>query len=493
VPPTSARVTGPRRFASDSCDCTVNSGNHLENDKNTSATCDLDSEAGVIGSAILSPGVVDSVSGLLPEHFSSSNYREVWRSILRLHQIGSAIDHVTIAADLKLRKKFESVGGAKFLSSLTDAVATSENAAQYAKAIRGKSSVRALVALSTEIAAEGYSGVGDVAEYLTSASHRVSQIAAGCDLEEPVQIAHGMGDVVNQALSVTPPRDLLRTGYSAIDAVNGGVFRGLLHLVAGRPGMGKSAFVLNLALKMSTEIPGGREPLKGIYFSLEDRRAFVQRRLIARHAGVPTKELCRGKISGESCPRVVDSLREYASLPLWIFDKPRSVETIGQITRRHIAIHGQLDYVIVDHTGFAVDRDMKEYDAISAASGKMAALAADLDVAVIACHQLNREVESRTDKRPMLRDLRGSGQLEQDARVVWFLYRPSEYDQTADQHELELIAAKVSHGQTGITKMFVDLARMTVRDVDDRPMDEPMTSGFKPVFDRARQVADEEY
>jgi replicative DNA helicase len=252
----------------------------------------------------------------------------------------------------------------------------------------------------------------------------------------------------------------------------------MVTVIAGRPGMGKSAFLLNVGFNAAK---AGRRVL---FFSLEDTRFVAALRLLARLADMDLQALTLRRVREDHWRRLTDGAAAAYGLPLWVEDTAGlTTQQMHRIAAAHQAKHG-LDLVIVDHLDEAGDNTGENETANTSARARgLRNLAKNLHVPMLLAHQLNRDLEKRADKRPQLSDLRQSGVVEAVARAVWFLYRPFVYSgDTNEEHVLELIVAKTNHGRPGTIRLWCDMSRMFMRGHD--PGDTPPQvagSNLRPV------------
>jgi len=424
---------------------------------------DTEAEKAVLGAILLNnEALAVARVSLEPEHFFSNKYRRIFVAMIDLDEGGSEIDAVTLGSELKRRGELDQCGGAMVFSALLDSVATSAHIGVYAKIVREKATIRAMIEAARKVAIAGYSQPDSVEDYVTEA--RSSVISAASLLysaKGPRLVKDGLTELHEKLVRGEEPKGLIKTGMSEIDETTGGLWPGLLTVCGARPAMGKSAFALNVATNAA--LAGKRV----LYITLEDVEEFVRLRLVARFSDINLQQLILRSVREVDHKKLVEAFSRIYNLSLWIDDSAGLTSgNIQQIAASHMNLHG-LDLIIVDHLGHVADKGEKFYEVISKAARAFADMAKNLYIPVLLMAQLSRGVEGRNDKRPMLSDLRDSGKIEEVARFVWFLYRPGYYTDNPDvDHMLKLIIAKASHGITGTADLWCDLSRMYIRDWD---------------------------
>ncbi len=424
----------------------------------------LDAERSVLGAVLLNNSALAvAMRHVSPEHFYVEGLRRLYTAMIDVSKTGQPIDAVTVGNHLEQIGELEKIGGAMVFGGLTEHVATAANVGHYAKIVRSHAIVRKIIYAAMDIAAKGFAGVDNVPAYVEEANKTVLLASKDLDVGKgPQHIDDTINEVFRDLEKGEEPKGLIKTGIDAIDDVSGGLWPGLLTVVAGRPAMGKSSFVLNIATNVALS---GK---KVLYITLEDARKYVVMRMMSRFADIDLTDLTLRRIHNDQWPKLVEaSSRLSGKKPLWVEDTTGLTSSaIRQIVITHKMFHG-LDLVIVDHLGEVYDDGDSDTQVISNATRAFRDLAKDLDIPVLLAAQLNRKVEERRDKRPILSDLKQSGKIEEAARVVWFLYRPGYYEPDGeDWKELELIVAKANHGKIGTLRLHSDLSRMYVRGWD---------------------------
>ena len=422
----------------------------------------IEAEQSVLGAMLLSDRthyafVIEE--GLKVEDFYRERHREVFESMLALFTAGESIDVLTVTEHLRSRGRLDSAGGQAEIDALTAAVPAVGNLRQYAQIVRDRALLRRLLTASYEIQASVHGHEAPPRELVEWAERAVLEVAHD-DRQKDFRL---VGEVLHaevrkwQELSAEG-RSLTGTpsGFADLDSITGGFQPGNLIIIAARPSMGKSALVTNMAENVALN-KDHRRPVA--LFSLEMSEAELAQRFIASQASIKGDDLRKGRLRDEAkWKRVLRTAGEYDAAPLYVDDSSDIgiMDVRAKARRLHqqaMAEYGGLGLVIVDYLQLmrADSRIENRVQQVGEMSRGLKILARELSVPVIALSQLSRGVESRTDKRPMLSDLRESGQIEQDADLVMFIYRDEYYfPETTDKPgEAELIIAKHRNGGLG--------------------------------------------
>jgi replicative DNA helicase len=410
----------------------------------------VEAEESVLGSMLLSKDAIADVLELLHEDdFYRPAHRTVFRSVLDLYSHGGAVDAVTVAEDLRRNGALADVGGAPFLHTLVAGVPTAANAAYYARIVKEAGVLRRLIDVGTRIVQVGYETPQDVERAVDLAESWVYQVAQGRVSED----YQSLRDVLTGTLEAIERlhedhRELtgVPTGFAELDRLTAGLQPSNLIIVAARPSVGKSTLGLDVARHASV-----RAGVPTVVFSLEMSRTELVQRLMCAECTVDMQRLRTGRMEESDWTRLTRSLGRLADAPLYIDDSPgTTMMEIRAKCRRLKQRHG-LGLVVVDYLQLMQPsrRFENRQQEVSEISRSMKLLAKELEVPVIAISQLSRQTESRSDRRPMLSDLRESGALEQDSDVVLFIYRDELYDpESPRKGEADLILAKHRNGPT---------------------------------------------
>jgi len=390
-----------------------------------------------------------------PEDFYNGNHALIFQAMLNLQERSDPIDITTLHTELENMGKFSSIGGAEYLSWLLDKVPLAANVQFYARTIKEMSLRRKLIREASSIADEAFNGRGEIEGFIDSVEERIFKISEARLKQGFVRVGDIVGQAINKVQELYMNNDPITgvpTGFHDLDEVTSGFQASDLIIVAGRPGMGKTALALAIARHVSFEHNGGVA-----LFSLEMSKEQLTTRLLCAEAKVSNKNVRSGTLSEGDFPRLVNSAAKMSPSKLYIDETPAlSVLELRAKARRLHREH-TLDLIIVDYLqlmrGSRRTSERREQE-IAEISGALKALAKELSIPIIALSQLNRAVETRTDKRPTMADLRESGAIEQDADIVSFVYRDEVYNtDTPEKGVAEFIIAKHRNGEVGTVKL----------------------------------------
>jgi replicative DNA helicase len=434
---------------------------------------DMDAEAAVISACMLDEAAYDACAGMgiAPHTFYSVANRTIYEAILHLKESAEAVDVVMVANRLRDTDKLQVIGGTSYLAQMTDAVPAVANIESYARVVRDKWRVRHVIATMRAHAAGGYGELESVQEYLDGIEHDVAEIARAFDASRGMRSIGAAGaaamDRIVEAKADGDTKVLAGVpfGYERIDNLTKGMMGGDLIIVAARPGMGKTAFALGVALNNAAPPDYANQPelepdTSVAFFSLEMTDEQLALRGIAHEQRLNAQRLRAFEVAGKEWQQFVDGVAWEQKVAVHIDDTPRLSHADIRSRARRLA--GELDrsgkprlgLVIVDYLQImgGVQRYNQNREELVADNARgLKALAKELGVPVIALAQLNRGVENRSakDKRPMLSDLRESGAIEQEADLVAFLYRDDYYfKDSPDAGTAEFIVAKQRSGPT---------------------------------------------
>lgn len=417
---------------------------------------DLAAEESVLGAILLDNLAIEKVaSWLRAQDFYKRNHEDVYKACLDLHISGEPVDLITVANRLEQMQVLTRMGGRAFVASLSEGVPTAANIEHYAKIIKEKSSMRQLIRFGGMVSARGYDSPDDVAQTIAEVQRDAFALTEDQITDEPERVTDMLGAFMDELDngSADPP---VWSGLNSLDGMLGGFIPGQLIVVCGRPGMGKSALGLNIGLHAA------KQGVASAIFSLEMSKPELVTRFIAQQASIECKRLDKARRGLASPPlsegemdRVMTAITTLHPLPLFIDDQGGLTDDVLIAKARRVALREKVGLIVVDYIGLmrsAEDTKGNRVQEVGLICHKLKALAKDLHLPVIAMAQLNRGPEMRKseDKRPMLSDLRESGDVEQDADVVIGVYRPGYYDPLHDQEEAEAIVLKQRGGSTGI-------------------------------------------
>ncbi len=412
----------------------------------------LEAESSVLGGILIENDAVNQVLELLrPDDFYRESHRKIFRAIIDITDRGEPVDLITLSEFLKGKNELEPVGGTAYLASLADFVPTSANIAYYARIVREKSILRSLISTATEIATRGYEEQGNVEEFLDVAEKVIFEISEQKIKASFVAVGEMITDTLKLVEKLYQRKEMVTgvpTGYEDLDKITAGLQPADLIIVAGRPGMGKTAFALNIATNAAY---GG---VGAAVFSLEMAKEQLVLRMLCSEARVNSSKVRSGYLGERDFPQLAKAAGRLHEAPIYIDDTPAiSVLELRAKARRLLRDRSKkVGLIVVDYLqlmrgmGNANNREQE----ISEISRSLKALAKELNVPVIALSQLNRRVEDRSERRPQMSDLRESGAIEQDADVIMFIYRDEVYNKNNDdvKGKAEVIIAKQRNGPT---------------------------------------------
>jgi len=415
----------------------------------------LEAERAVLGAILMDNETVYTVMEILePSAFYQPSHRLIFNTMLDLSERGEPIDIVTLVDRLRSTGNLDKAGGADYLPTLADEVPTSAGVANYAKIVREKATLRNLIETSTEIVQDCFDAPGDVDQLLDEAERRIFAIS-----EERIRSGFlSMKEIVKSSFktieSLYEKKEHITgvpTGFADIDELTSGFQSSDLIIIAGRPSMGKTAFCLNIAQYASM-----KKKLTVAVFSLEMAKEQLVMRMLCSEARIDAHRLRSGFLGQTDWPKLSTAAGRLADASIYIDDTPAISSMEMRAKTRRLKADKGLDLVIVDYLQLMSGRgrsDSREQE-ISEISRSLKALAKELGVPVVALSQLNRGVESRMDKRPILADLRESGAIEQDADVIIFIYRDEVYNKESMEKGIaEIIIGKQRNGPVGTRKL----------------------------------------
>ncbi len=416
----------------------------------------IEAEEAVLGAILTNPMVLNRiVEYIKPESFYKPAHKIVYEAILSLFARNDAIDIVTVSEFLRENEKLEIIGGRAYINDLALNVVTTANIEFYAKIIQEKEIKRALINAGSEIVTMAYDNFSTEST-LDNAEKLIFQIASQKNTTDLTPVKDLVLTSFEQIEYRYNHRDELigvATGFYDLDQMTSGLQKSDLIILAARPSMGKTAFVLNLAQNVAL-----RANKAVAVFSLEMPKQQLVKRMLCSEAEVDTQRLNSGHMQPKDWEKLTNAMNSFADAPIYIDDTGSvTVLDIRAKCRRLAMEEKNLGLIIIDYLqlmdgGSSDDRNQQ----ISAISRGLKTLARELDVPIIALSQLSRAVESRSDKRPMLSDLRDSGAIEQDADIVMFIYRDEYYNKedTDNRGKAELLIAKHRNGPVGTVDLL---------------------------------------
>ncbi len=417
----------------------------------------LEAEQTILGAILIDAEVLSVVlEHVKPECFYLDQHRSLFTIMLQMFSSGAKADVITVLNEALAMKIFETPAeGRNYLANLANMVPSVSNIESYCKIVSDKYYIRTLAETARGILSDIQSGETDAQLLLDAAEQRIFDIRQGRDVTGLTPIKEIVAATYNHIGKISgPDREQYlgtRSGFSYLDTVTSGLNKSDLILIAARPAMGKTAFALNIACNVARH--GDKEVC---IFSLEMPREQLVSRLLSTEAQVDSNKLRNGRLNGDDWVRLAAGASYLQGLPLYI-DDTASI-TVQQIKAK-LRRMKNLGLVVIDYLGLIQStlRTENRVQIVSEITRQLKIMAKELDVPIILLSQLSRGPESRTDKRPMLSDLRESGSIEQDADIVMFLYRDAYYNKESQQPNVaECIVAKNRHGETGTVNLIWD-------------------------------------
>ncbi|MCF8039401.1 MAG: replicative DNA helicase [Desulfohalobiaceae bacterium] len=417
----------------------------------------LEAEQAVLGGVFLRNSILHSLIDIVKENdFYSPVHRTIYEVFLELYRKNIPVDLVTVSEELKKKSKIEEIGGPAYLTSLTESVISSANALNYAQIVRDKAVRRQLIQESTSIINKAFDSADETDALLDQAEQSifaVSEARSGSGFKTSNELVHQVFEQLELRFEQQELITGVPTGYTKFDEITAGLQKTDLIIIAGRPSMGKTAFGLNIAMRSAImhQVPSA-------VFSLEMSMEQLMMRMLCAWGKVDLSRMRSGFLQDEDWSRLYQAAEALSNAPILIDDTPALDPMELRARCRRLKGEKGLGMVIVDYLQLmhsSQKKDSREQE-ISYISRNLKSLAKEIDVPVLALAQLNRKVEERTNKRPMLADLRESGAIEQDADLIIFLYRDEVYNTSQDNPErgtAEIIIGKQRNGPTGMAKL----------------------------------------
>ena len=407
-------------------------------------------EQSVLGGMLLSKdAIADVVESLRASDFYKPAHETIYEAILSLYGHGSPADVITVADELKKRGELTRVGGASYIHTLIASVPTAANAQYYAEIVKEHAIMRRLIEAGTKIAQLGYANETEVDTLVDQAQAEIYAVTDGNAKEDYVSFSEALEETINEIDANSNRPDGVYgvpTDFIEFDELTGGLHGGQMIVIAARPGVGKSTLALDIARSASIH-----HQMTTVFFSLEMSRTELAMRILSAEGKISMGRLKKGDLDTEGWTNLATLQGRIDSAPLFIDDSPNMTLMEIRAKCRPLKQRNDLKLVVLDYlqlmsSGKKVESRQQE---VSEFSRSLKLLAKELDVPVIALSQLNRGSEQRTDKRPMVSDLRESGSIEQDADMVILLHREDMYNPESDRvGEADMIIAKHRGGPT---------------------------------------------
>ncbi|MFJ1902026.1 MULTISPECIES: replicative DNA helicase [unclassified Streptomyces] len=429
---------------------------------------DIDAERSVLASMMSSEqAAIDCQDILQPEHYYRPVHATIHRAIVDQRAKGEPCDPVQLAAALRERGELDRIGGAPYLHTILQSMLTAANGSYHAEIVRELAILRRLGEAGVRITQSSFAGEGEVDDLVANAAAEIAAVVEGNGKDDgfvlPRETMENTLDRIDEAKNGTGITGL-STGFIDIDNLTSGLQAGQMIVIAGRPGMGKSTFALDIARACAV-----KQNVPAAFMSLEMGVDELNMRLLSAEAKVPLHRLRSGQTTDEDWTRMARILPKVTEAPLYVTESAATLGTIQAKLRRLKAREPNLGLVVIDYLQLVTigGRQESREREVSDISRSIKLLAKELQLPILALAQLNRGPETRTDKRPTKADLRESGSLEQDADIVFLLYRDDAYEPaSARAGEVDVIVDKHRNGPTASITLgnqlhysrFVDLA-----------------------------------
>jgi replicative DNA helicase len=433
-----------------------------------------EAEEAVLGSLLIDPEALFRVAPFLKaEDFYIQKNAWIYEGILTIHERREPIDFVTLCDELERHGQLEEVGGAAYITRLINAVPSAIHVEAYGHIVEQAAIRRRLISAASDIAQLAYQEAEDVDETVDKAEQalfNVSQRRITRDLTRIQDVIRRYYDRIEYLYAHRGEPLGVPTGFADIDRLLGGLQRSDFVIVAARPSVGKTSLCLSFARNAA------RLDQHVAIFSLEMSGEQIVQRMVAAETGIDAQRLRLGVLQEDEWPLFVQATGKLADLPIFIDDTPSITALQLRTKARRLHAEYELDLIVVDYLQLMSGdtRSDNRVQEVSYISRSLKAIARELDVPVVAASQLSRAVEQRTDKKPVLADLRESGSLEQDADVVMFIYRDELYHPETDkQHIADIIVSKHRNGPTGTVQLFFRnrLAQFLDAETRQQPVD----------------------
>lgn len=439
----------------------------------------LEAEVAVLGGLLNDPDAVTRVVEIIDDTmFFREAHRRIFRAVARLFGRGAAADVITVGDELRNSGELESSGGLAYLAELLDAVPTAANIQYHARIVQSKALLRRLIDASSQIVRDVYEQTDrPVEEVLDHAEQRIFQVAQSHDRGGFVRIKQILRETfekIEKLQESGAPVTGIPTGFKDLDRMTAGLHPGDLAIVAARPSMGKTSWVLNAAQNAAID-----HGVPVAIFSLEMSKEQLVQRFLCAEGRVDASRLKVGRLSAEEMQRLARAAGLLNVAPIWIDDSPGSTVLEMRAKARRLKADEDIGLLVIDYlqlmSGGGRGGSDSRTQEVSEISRGLKALARELAIPVIALSQLSRGPEQRQDKRPMLSDLRESGSIEQDADLVMFLFReeyylrPEEIEEKGAAGRAELILAKHRNGPTGMVPLYFHKAYTRFDDMTHEP------------------------
>ncbi len=431
----------------------------------------LDAEMSLLGAVLIDEETLADVSEhVTAKDFYDKRHATIYGAMMRLYEHHKPVDLLTLTEELKKKSELETIGGASYLTELTNYVPTAAHAEAYAEMVALKAVRRRLIKASAGISELGYDEDTTIQELLGKAEAELFSVSDQSLKQDLVSLESILTDSFDRMEELHRNKGTLRgvrTGWRDLDNMTAGLQRSDLIILAARPAMGKSTLVANLAYNVATV---AKQSV--LFFSLEMSKEQLVDRMLADASGVDAWNIRTGNLSDDDFSKLSEAMGEMSEAPIYFDDTP-GISVLEMRTKARRAAHeAPLGLIIVDYLqlmqGSGRDNGNRVQE-VSEISRGLKLIARELNVPVIALSQLSRSVESRSPQIPQLSDLRESGSIEQDADIVMFLYREDYYNPETDrEHIADLIISKHRNGPTGKIELYFSPERLRFMSLDKR-------------------------
>lgn len=419
----------------------------------------IEAESSVLGSILISSlEVMDEITSVISaDDFYRTAHKDIYNSMIELYKKNINIDSVTLIEQLQKNNKLEKVGGIAYITNLCNYVPSAKNCINYAKIVKEKSIQRKLFNagnMITSLATESKDINQTLAE-VEKIMLDISKDSSGDDsIQEPIDRMLDTFKALEERYNNREKGKCLGidTGYKDLNKILGGFQKSDFIIIGGRPAMGKTAFALNLATKISAKF---NKPVA--IFSLEMSKQQLDERLLGALACVDLQKIREGNLNDKEWEKLTQKFSILSNAPLYVNDEPYLTPQILKRRARRLKREKGIELIVIDYLQLMAGdrRTENKQQEVSEISRQLKLLARELDIPIIALSQLSRGLEARQDKRPIMSDIRESGAIEQDADLVMFLYRDEYYNEnTQDKNIAEVIISKHRKGATGTVKLF---------------------------------------
>ena len=422
---------------------------------------DITAEKSLLGAIMISDGTLPEILTILkPNDFYDQRHQIIFQAMMNIYDQHKPIDLLTLTSELKSEKKLKDVGGAPYLTELSNFVPAAAHAKAYAKIVEKASMRRKLIKAGTEIANKAYVDDAPVDDLIDAAEKDLFEVSDKVIRSDYVAMNDLLAEAFDRIEELHKNKGALRglkTGFRDLDSKTAGFQKGDFIVIGARPAMGKTTLAQNLAYNIASINKKGV-----LFFSMEMAASEIIDRMISDVSGVNNWKMRTGNLSDEEFQKIGDALGEMDEIPIYIDDtSSMTVMELRNKARRAMHDHNDIGIIIVDYLQLIAGSDRykgQRVQEVTEISRGLKILARELEIPVVALAQLSRNVTGREDPRPVLSDLRESGSIEQDADLVLFLHRPDYYKQNDDDyvetHITELLIAKHRHGAVGKVELY---------------------------------------